>query len=138
MDRPSSLQEVHPKYGKICPYLGNIDRPIHYYSNQIDNYLFKHEYTLKVKFWPSVHCECIHISSVLVCRYIYQRQSIISCVLNTCPCLRTNDLIRFCYNSSAFPKTRIWDKFLPCMPFFNIFHVFLIVYRILSKRDCLT
>ena len=39
--------------------------------------------------------------------------------------LLTNKLFNpfFC-NYAAFPKTRIWDKLLLCLPFFNIFQVF--------------
>ena len=37
----------------------------------------------------------------------------------------TNKLFgQFFCNSSTFPKTRIWDKLLLCLPFFSIFQVF--------------
>ena len=72
-----------------------MDISVHYYRNQVYTYLFKDDYTLKLKVWPSSHCEWIFISSVLGCRYIYQRQSITSCLLNTCPCWRTNCSIHY-------------------------------------------
>ena len=112
LDRRNSLQQVHSKYGKICPYLGKLDRPVHYYSNHIDRYLFKNDFTIKLRFWLLCHCRCIYISLVLVCRYIHQWQSATSCLMKTCPCWWTNYWILFCCNYSAIPQKTFGINFL--------------------------
>ena len=46
-------QQGHSRYGNICPYLGDMDRSVHYYRNQVYKYLFKDGYNLKLKFCSS-------------------------------------------------------------------------------------
>ena len=50
-------QQVHSKYGKIFQHVGDMEIPVHYYINQVYKYLFKYDYTIKLKFWPSGDCE---------------------------------------------------------------------------------
>ena len=50
-------QQVHSKYGNIFQHLRDMDRSVHYHSNQVYKYLSKYDYTLKLKFWPSGDCE---------------------------------------------------------------------------------
>ena len=81
-------QQVNTNYGKICPHLGDMEISVHYYNNQVYKCLFKDVYILKLKFWPSGHCEWISLFSILGCIYIYQRHSIpiIACLLRTFLC----------------------------------------------------
>ena len=88
-------QQVYSKYGHNFQHLDDMDRYVHYHRNQVYKYLFTDDFTLKLNFWPSSHCEWIFISSVLGSRYIYQRQSITSGLLNTCTCWRTNFSIHY-------------------------------------------
>ena len=99
-------QQGHSKYGNIFPYSGDMDRSVHYYSNQVYKYLFKDDYTLKLIFWPSGHCEWIFISFFLGCRSIYQWQSITSCLLNTCPFWWKNCSIHFSVILLLWPEQK--------------------------------